>query len=191
MKSRALLAFLAIALLTTGCSMNNNNEWQTVVCSVQKINDGAPVISAAVNAGDPANPDDDYVPLDLIKVLFWARPYSAASTINSEGAYSSFIITGYSAVWTPGPNAPPELTTYNVPRSNLSARVPINDEIEVAFMLCPQEIKQEAWYPAPGSATVYTANLALTFYGHAEGSEHEIEVPAGTTVTFLGAISDN
>ncbi len=191
MKSRALLAFLAVTLLASGCALNDNNEWQTVVCSVQKINDGVPVVSAALNAGDPANPDDDYVPLDMITVLFWARPYSAASTITPEGAYSAFIITGYSATWTPGPNAPAELTTYNVTRGNLSARVPINDEFQVSFLLCPQEIKQEPWYPAAGSAEVYTANLSLVFYGHAEGSEHEVEVPAGTTVTFLGAISDN
>ena len=190
MKSRALLALLALALLTTGCSMNNNNEWQTVVCSVKTVNGGAPVVSAALNNGGTVTPDDDFVPLDMIKVMFAARPYSSASTITSAGAYSSFIITGYSATWTPGPNAPAELTTYNVDHASLSARVPVNNELEVQFMLCPQEIKQEAWYPVAGSATIFTADLELTFYGHVEGSEHEVAIPSGTTVTFLGAITN-
>ncbi len=188
MKSRALLALLAAALLTSGCAMNNNNEWQTIVCSVKLLNEGAPIVSAAANVTDPMNP---YVPLDMISVRFWARPYSSASTITSEGAYSAFIITGYSATWTPGANAPAELTTYNVTRNNLSLRVPVNEEAVTQFLLCRQEIKQEAWYPAADSAVIYTANLDLVFYGHVEGSEHEVAIPAGTTVTFLGAISNN
>lgn len=188
MKSRALLALLAVALLVTGCAMNNNNEWQRVVCSVQKINDGAPVVSAGLDVTDPENPT---IPLDVIKVLFWARPYSSATTITSEGAYAAFIITGYSATWRPGVNAPAALTDYNVERANLSARVPINDEIEVAFLMCPQEMKQEAWYPSGATGLVFTADLDITFYGHEEGSEHEVAIPAGTTVTFLDSISTN
>jgi hypothetical protein len=35
------------------------------------------------------------------------------------------------------------------------------------------------------------ANLQITFYGHEEGSEHEVAIPAGTTVTFLPAVSEN
>ena len=52
-------------------------------------------------------------------------------------------------------------------------------------------MKEQAWYPAQYSNTVFTANLRLTFYGHSEGSSHEVAVPAGTTVTFLGAVGDN
>lgn len=192
MKSRVLFALIAAALLLAGCSSNNNNEWQRVVCSVQSINDGAPVVSAAVNTGaDAANTTDDYVPLDFVNVLFWARPYGSMMTIPTNGAYSSFIITGYDAVWEPGPNAPAAITDYNVERGALSARVPINDEIEVAFVIAGQEMKQEAWYPAQYSSTVFTANLHLTFYGHEEGSEHEVAIPAGATVTFLGAVGQN
>ncbi len=188
MKSRVLFALLAALLAATGCS-SDNNEVQRVVCSVQSINDGNPVVSAAVNTGaDAGNLSDDYVPLDFVPVLFYARPGSSLLTIPENGAYSAFIITAYDAVWEPGAGAPAALTDYNVSRGLLTARVPINDEFLVSFPIAPQEMKGEAWYPAQYSGTVFTANLALTFYGHAEGSDREVAVPAGTTVTFLGAV---
>lgn len=191
MKSRVLFALLAAALLVTGCSSNNNNEWQRVVCSVQSINGGAPIISAALNTGsDATNPTDDYVPLDIVNVLFWARPGNSMVTVPEEGAYSSFIITSYDATWIPGAGAPDELTDYNVTRGLLSARVPINDEFVVAFAIAPQQIKQEPWYPGEFNPVVFMANLELVFYGHEEGSEHEVAIPAGTTVTFLPEIAE-
>lgn len=192
MKSRALLALLAAALLVTGCDLDNNNEWQRVVCSVQSINAGAPIVSAALNTGsDATNPTDDFVPLDIVPVLFWARPGNAMMTIPEEGAYSAFIITSYDAVWIPGAGAPAELTGYNVTRGLLSARVPLNDEFAVSFVIAPQQMKQEPWYPVWDSNTVFMANLRLTFYGHEEGSSHEVAIPAGTTVTFVGAVGEN
>jgi hypothetical protein len=191
-KSRALLALLAAALLVTGCDLDNNNEWQRVVCSVQSINAGAPIVSAALNTGsDATNPTDDFVPLDIVPVLFWARPGNAMMTIPEEGAYSAFIITSYDAVWIPGAGAPAELTGYNVTRGLLSARVPLNDEFAVSFVIAPQQMKQEPWYPVWDSNTVFMANLRLTFYGHEEGSSHEVAIPAGTTVTFVGAVGEN
>ena len=192
MKSRVLFALIAAALLVTGCSSNNNNEWQRVVCSVQTINSGAPIVSAALNTGtDATNPTDDYIPLDVVPVLFWARPGNSMMTVPENGAYSAFIVTSYDATWTPGPGAPAALTDYNVTRGLLTARVPVNDEIAVAFMIAPQQMKQEPWYPDPAGNTVFMANLAITFYGHEEGSEHEIAIPAGATVTFLGAVGEN
>lgn len=192
MKARVLFALLAAALLVSGCEMDNNNEWQRVVCSVQSINGGSPIVSAALNTGsDATNPTDDYVPLDIVPVLFWARPGNSTVTIPEDGAYSAFIVTSYDATWIPGAGAPAELTEYNVTRGLLSARVPINDEMAVLFTIAPQQMKQEPWYPTPVSTTVFMANLQLTFYGHEEGSTHEIAIPAGTTVTFLPTVAEN
>ncbi len=191
MKARVLFALIAAALLASGCSSNNNNERQRVVCSVQSINGGAPFVSAAVNTGTGPQDDDDYIPLDVTTVLFWARPYGSLMTIPEEGAYSSFIITSYDATWVTGGDAPAELAEYNVTRGLLSARVPINDEILVSFMIAPQQMKGEPWYPSALNPVVFMANLQITFYGHEEGSEHEVAIPAGTTVTFLPAVSEN
>jgi hypothetical protein len=192
-KSRVLFALIAAALLASGCSSDNNNERQRVVCSVQSINGGAPFVSAAVNIGtDAANQSDDYVPLDVTSVLFWARPYGSLMTIPEEGAFSSFIITSYDATWTDAPPAlAGSLAEYNVTRGLLSARVPINDETLVSFMIAPQQMKGEAWYPSAVNPVVFMANLQLTFYGHEEGSAHEVAIPAGTTVTFLPAVGTN
>lgn len=194
MKSRVLFALIAVALLASGCSSNNNNERQRVVCSVQSINGGAPVVSAAVNTGtDVTNTNDDYVPLDVVTVLFWARPYGSLMTIPEEGAYSSFIITSYDATWVPGAGAPADslLAEYNVTRGLLSARVPVNDEALVSFMIAPQQMKGEPWYPSAVNPVVFMRDLRITFYGHEEGSEHEVAIPAGTTVTFLPAVGEN
>lgn len=192
MKSRVLFALFAAALFVAGCESSDYNEWQRVVCSVQSINTGAPIVSAALNTGsDATNPTDDYVPLDIVPVLFWARPGNSMMTIPEEGAYSAFIITSYDATWIPGAGAPAELTDYNVTRGLLSARVPINDEFAVSFTIAPQQMKSEPWYPAPTGDTVFMANLQLTFYGHEEGSSHEVAIPAGTTVTFVGSVADN
>lgn len=192
MKSRFLFALLAVALVASGCSLDNNNEWQRLVCSVQSINGGTPIVSAALNTGsDATNPTDDYVPLDIVPVLFWARPGNSMVSIAEEGAYSSFIVTSYDATWIPGAGAPAELADYNVVRGLLSARVPMNDEFAVMFTIAPQQMKSEPWYPAPDSGTVFMADLQITFYGHEEGSSHEVAVPAGTTVTFVGAVGEN
>lgn len=192
MKSRVLFALFAAVLFIAGCESNDYNEWQRVVCSVQSINTGSPIVSAALNTGsDATNPTDDYVPLDIVPVLFWARPGNSLMTIPEEGAYSAFIITSYDATWIPGAGAPAELTDYNVTRGLLSARVPINDEFAVMFTIAPQQMKAEPWYPAPTGDTVFMANLQLTFYGHEEGSSHEVAIPAGTTVTFVGSVADN
>lgn len=192
MKARVLFALLAAALFVSGCDMTNNNEWQRVVCSVQSINAGQPIISAALNTGsDATNQTDDYVPLDIVPVLFWARAGNSMMTIPEDGAYSAFIITSYDATWIPGAGAPAELTDYNVTRGLLSARVPIDDEFAVMFTIAPQQIKSEPWYPSGANPVVFMANLQLTFYGHEEGSTHEIAIPAGTTVTFLPEVAEN
>lgn len=192
MKARVLFALLAAALIVSGCEMDNNNEWQRVVCSVQAINGGQPIVSAALNTGsDATNQTDDYVPLDIVSVLFWARPGNSMMAIPEDGAYSAFIITSYDATWIPGAGAPAQLTDYNVTRGLLSARVPINDESAVMFTIAPQQIKSEPWYPSASNPVVFMANLQLTFYGHEEGSTHEIAIPAGTTVTFLPEVAEN
>lgn len=193
MKSRVLFALIAATLLASGCSSDNNSERQRVVCSVQSINGGAPFVSAAINIGtDATNQSDDYVPLDVTSVLFWARPYGSLMTIPEEGAYSSFIITSYDATWTDAPAALADsLAEFNVTRGLLSARVPINDEILVSFMIAPQQMKSRVWYPSAVNPVVFMANLQITFYGHEEGSAHEVAIPAGTTVTFLPAVGTN
>jgi len=192
-KFRALFIVLAFAAALSGCSSNNNNEWQPLVCSVQSINDGNAVISAALNTGsDPSSTSDDFVPLDYTKVLFWARAGNTSSVIPDDRSYSAFIITRYDAVWTPEGTAPAELSDYNIYNAPLSLRVPIDDENEAFVAFAPAAIKGAAWYPDPlTGGPVFGCPLSLTFYGHVEGSEHEVAIPAGTYVTFLPTISTN
>jgi hypothetical protein len=192
-KFRALIFVLAFAAALAGCSSNNNNEWQPLVCSVQSINDGGAVISAALNTGsDPAQPNDDYVPLDYCTVEFWARAGNTSSVIPDDRAYSAFIITAYDATWRPEGAAPAELTDYNIVRAPLSVRVPIDDANIAYIAFAPAAMKTEVWYPDPTlGGPVFGCPLDFVFYGHAEGSEHEVAIPAGTYVTFLPTIGTN
>ena len=85
---------------------------------------------------------------------------------------------------------PPPSRPLAPPPEEVSAKPGINDEFLVAFAIAPQQIKQEPWYPSDANPVVFMANLELTFYGHEEGSEHEVAIPAGTTVTFLPEIAE-
>ena len=137
MSTRVLSAMTIVVLLAalfSGCS-DDSSELQRVVCEVQAVNAGAPLVSAyVVDGGDGViggpDPDDLYT-IDAVMVNFRARPYSrTVMTIPTDGTYSSYIITGYNLTWSPGPNAPAglDLTPYNVSNAPLYVQVPIMDE---------------------------------------------------------------
>lgn len=194
MKSRALIMMLALVIgLTalTGCS-SDNNERQRVVCEVESINGGAPIVAAALNIGaDAANTNDDFVPIDIVPVMFRARSYSGSVIIPEDDAFSWFHVDSYSAVWVPGPGAPAELTDYNVTDAPTDAIIPVGDTAELAILVADAGMKAEPWFQALlNGGTPFTAQLLLTFRGHASGDEHEVVVPGGTMVSFVGPISD-
>lgn len=192
MKSRALITMLVLMVALTaltGCS-SDNNERQRVVCEVQSINGGAPVIAAALNIGaDRTNTNDDYIPIDIVPVEFKARAYTSDVLIPADDVYSWFHVTSYSMTWIPGSGAPAELTDYNVASAPTDVIVPVGEESVVGILVADAGMKAEPWFPT-GSNPGFTAQLMFTFRGHASGSEHEVQIPAGVVVTFVGEISD-
>ncbi len=195
MKSRALIAMLVLLVGLTampGCS-SDNNEHQRVVCEVLSINGGSPVVAAALNIGaDASNTNDDYVPIDIVPVTFRARTYSNSVIIPEDDTYSWFHVTSYTMTWTPGAGAPPELTTYNVTDGPTDVLVPVGEEGVVGILVADAGMKAEPWFQdlLTGARTPWTANLSFQFRGHESGSEHEVVIPAGVVVTFVGAVSD-
>lgn len=197
MNSRALITLMALAVglaALTGCS-DNSNELNRLVCEVESVNGGLPLVSAALNLGNDGVPGggDDFTPIDSVPVIFRARAYNATMNIPDDGTYSSFIVTGYDLTWSSSdPNAPAGLTDYNITGGVTSAKVPIEDDIVVSVLVAPLGMKSAPWFQDiySGAAPSFTANALLTFKGHVSGTDHVVEIPAGLMVNFIGTVVD-
>jgi hypothetical protein len=187
---------LALGLLfLAGCESDNYNEWQRVVCEVELVNGGAPLVSAYIDVGGDGaiGGTDDSFPIDAVSVLFRARPYNLSTmTIPENDAHSWFHITNYDLVWVPGPGAPAGLTAFNVTRGAFDLIVPVNEDAESSVMIADRALKEA--YTAGlvnNGAADFTATARLRFYGHESGGNHEVAIDAGVHVTFTGAITTN
>ncbi len=191
MNSRALFLFVVLMLgliAFSGCS-TDNNEHQRLVAEAALINDGNPMIIAAVNEGDPGNLADDFTPIEFAHVLFSARPLNDTMVIPEGGTYSTFNVTHYDLTWVPEAGAPAGLTAYNVTGGNISVSIPVDDEVMASVLVGTLAMKSEAWFPATPDLS-FTAALNIVFWGHESGSEHEVGIPTGTTVLFVPTVSD-
>jgi hypothetical protein len=95
--------------------------------------------------------------------------------------------------WTSSdPNAPAALSDYNIVGGLTSLQVPIEDDAMVAVLVGPLQMKGEPWFQAllaPGG-TPFNALAQITFKGHVSGTDHEVLIPAGLMVNFVGAVSE-
>ncbi|MCP4572023.1 MAG: hypothetical protein GY838_06675 [bacterium] len=202
MRTRVLIATAAVILAAgcvSGCSTDDTSEWNRVVCEVEAVNGGAPLVAAyVVDGGDGiiggAEPDDSYT-IDFVTLAFTARPYSSSTmTIPEGGAYSSFIVTGYNLTWVPGPNTPVglDLTQYNVRNAPFYVQVPINGDAESAVLVGTRDLKESVYDTFGGPWTFerdFDAALQMEFIGHDSGSQHEVIVSTGLMVNFTFALS--
>jgi hypothetical protein len=193
--SRALITLMALVMglvALSGCS-DNSNELQNLVCEVHSVNDGSPLLMAALNLGNDGirGTDDDFVPIDFVPVLFRARALAESVNIPEDGAYSSFIITSYDLTWTTtDPNAPVGLTDYNVTGALASLQVRIDSDAIMDFLVGPMEMKGATWFQdiLAGTAPPFTARANFSFNGHVSGTDHEVSVPGGLTVNVIGSL---
>ena len=197
MNSRALITLMTLVLglaALTGCS-DNSNELQNLVCEVESVNDGSPLIMAALNIGTDGLPNtaDDFVPIDYVPVIFRARALNSNVHIPDGGTYSSFIITGYDLAWTSvDPNAPAELADYNITGGLASAQVQIDEDAIMAVLVGPLEMKGAPWFQdiLNGVADPFTARADITFKGHVSSTDHEVTIPAGLMVNVIGTVAE-
>ncbi len=194
MKRRNLIFALTMAALVAilaGCSNHDGNEWQRLVCEVETINNGTPLLSAYLDVGSDgeAGTADDTYPIDWVPVMFYARPYSDAIVLPENGISSWFHVTNYDLIWHPGPAAPPEMTDYNVTNGMIEALIPVNDHGSVHVLIADRVMKEEPWYRSlfenPGSS--FTAACELRFHGHETGNSEVVTIEGGFMVTFYGA----
>lgn len=198
MKSRVMNLILIAGLLglifvLAGCDAKEGNEWERVVCEVELVNAGAPLLSAYVDAGGDGElgTDDDVYPIDSVPVLFRARPYSTTLTIPEDGANAWFHITSYSTYWTALDPGLDTITSFNVSNGMCDLIVPVNEQGEVWVTLVGRDIKEEAWFPGSpayaGSSITPQANCHIVFTGHESGSDRQVTIDCGLMVTFVAA----
>ena len=203
MKIRVLTTTAALALtlvLLAGCSDQDTNEFNRIVCSAELVNDGTPIVSAYIDYGSDGAPGgtDDTYPIDFANIVFRARPFSLSTmTIPEDDAYSSFQITRYDLIWHPGPNVPvgplpPPLTDFNIEGAGFELLVPIGEDAVSTFLVVGRPLKEALVSGLVGDGTAdFTATAELRFWGHDSGSRHEVAVPASVFVYFTGAIYGN
>jgi hypothetical protein len=188
-----LVAALAAVALLAGCS-EDGNEWQRLVCEVQSVNAGNPLVSGYLNAGNDriVGTQDDFMPIDIVPVVFHARPYSSTMVLPEDGPNSYFDIVSYDLTWIPGPTCPDELMDYNIVNAPCNARIPAYEESSVAILIADRGMKEQDWYYElfADLGTSFGATAELTFYGHESGSDELVQIPAGLQVTFYGVVTN-
>lgn len=193
--SRALKTCLMLALgllALTGCSNHDGNEWQRLVCEVESINSGQPLVSARINVGADGLPNtaDDVWPIDIVPVLFRAREYGSTIYLPEDGAYSWFHVTNYDLTWVPGPNCPDDILDYNITNGMVETVVPVHENGSASILIADLTMKQQPWFAAAVAGPGFTAACQLTFKGHESGSSQIVNINAGFMVTFIDAVSD-
>lgn len=189
--SKIVLGVAALVLLV-GCS-KDGAEWQRLVCTVESVNAGNPLVSGYLDAGSDRieGTTDDFLPIDIVPVMFHARPYSSTITLPEDDPNSYFDVVAYDLTWIPGPNCPDELLDYNIVNAPCHARVPVYEEGAVAILVADRGMKEQDWYYElfEDRGLSFSATADLTFYGHESGSDELIEIRAGLQVTFYGVVT--
>ncbi len=185
---------LGLILGVAGCS-EDGNQWQRLVCEVESVNSGMPLVSAYLDSGSDniVNTDDDVLPIDFVSVTFHARPYNDVITLPEDGTYSYFDVVSYDLVWHPGPGAPAAMTDFNIHDAPCATRIPVYGEGSVAILVADRQMKEQPWFIAlyNDNSLSFSANAELIFHGHESGSDEIVDVPAGLLVTFFGVVSTN
>jgi hypothetical protein len=75
------LLTMSLLLVCGGCENHDGNHWQRVVCEVQSVNAGQPLVSAFLNAGSDGvvGTADDFVPIDSVPVSSTRAPMARPS----------------------------------------------------------------------------------------------------------------
>jgi hypothetical protein len=185
------LMLLFSLVLMAGCENHDGNEWQRLVCEVQSINAGAPLVSAYLNAGSDkiVGTDDDFQPIDSIPVTFHARPYGSTVMLPEDSPFSWFHITSYDLEWETAPGDP-DLSAHEVFGGSTDLIVPVYDEASTNILISGSDMRATSWFVDlfTGDLASFQANARLTFHGHESGSDEEITIDAGVRVSFIGVL---
>lgn len=189
----ALAAMMGVLLFCGGCE-NSGNEFQRLVCEVSQINEGMPLISGYLNAGQDrlVGTIDDFFPIDYAEVIFHARPYSSLITMVEDGPHSYFHVTSYDLIWHPMSPGSEPMVNYGIMGAGVDVLVPVNEDAAVSIMIADRYMKEQPFFSDLyfGVQIPFTARCELRFHGHETGSEDEVVVPASFMVSCVGIVID-
>jgi hypothetical protein len=189
--SMTVAALAALAILA-GCS-EDGAQYQRLVCEVQSVNAGNPLVSGYLDAGSDRieGTTDDFLPIDIVPVVFHARPYNGSTLLPEDGPNSYFDVVSYDLTWIPGPTCPDQLLDYNVVNAPCHARIPAFEEGAVGILIADRGMKEQDWYYElfADRGLSFNATADLVFYGHESGSDELVEIHAGLQVTFYGVVT--
>lgn len=189
------LLTLSLLLASSGCENHDGNNWQRVVCEVQSVNEGMPLISAYLHAGSDGivGTNDDYQPIDSVVVIFHARPYGSTIMLPEDGAHSWFQVTSYDLFWENVPGIPINLSAHDVIGGVATAMVPVYEEGGTAVLISGADMKAATWFEDVfyGTRPSFQANARLVFHGRESGSDKTVSIETGLRVHFIGVITTN
>ena len=184
-----------------GCKEDGNTTRNVVL--VAQIADGGPVLSDVYNFGannDLAFPDDDFIPVDVISVIFESRVHDAAlETVLPGRPFGSVTLNSYSVVFDNGTNADgadlnddtvTDLFNFSAPTNIL---IPVDNLGFGNILLIDGGSKAVApigclspFPPSTGCSgnndVEYSTNALITFSGTEETSGDAVQVVTGVTI---------
>lgn len=187
------LCLVALTLSVVGCANHDENNWQRLVCEVQSVNAGNPLISPYVTI----RASEVFQTLDSVMVVFHARPYGSTITLPEDGAHSWFQIRSFDLIWDDVSGrdglGSVDLPSFNVYGGATSAMVPVNDEAATVILVVGSDMKNSAWFEALGSGAIeaFQTNARLIFYGSETGSDKVVAVATSLRVHFISSLIEN
>lgn len=183
------LCMLTMLLSFSGCENHDGNNWRRLVCDVQSVNGGNPLVSAYLTVQS----SETFQTIDAVPVVFHARPYGSLVTLPEDGAYSWFQVTHYDLLWENVPGVPVDLTAHNVIGASANAMVPVYQEALTSVLVVGSDMKSSAWFQSlySGALPTFQANVRMIFYGRETGSNKDVAIETGLRVLFVDEIIEN
>jgi len=174
----SLIAGVGFALLA-GC--DDTPEQNRSVVTVASINCGVPGWSDMLT--DSMGRADTWT-----VAIMQNRPYSGLITTVPGGPYGDFLVTGYVINWTAlngGPVLPSRMepTGFSIPSGEFFGA-------SIRLVSIPEKQSLAAALPGLDGSEAIMMQAEIIFMGHETGTERDVEVKTGLTVSFTNFYPD-
>lgn len=185
--SLAVAVVAAVGIGIVGCT--EEEDASRIVVDITNLNSNSPLFSDVFNQNNtPTNPDDDFIPIDVVPVTFQARPHDSALTLSPNGPFGSVRFTKYRVEFTDGIHSGGadldgdgtlDLKNFDAP---MNLVVDVNDEATAFILIIGGGVKSVSPLSDLRSGGEYDANARLTFFGQEETSGDHLTLNRGLTI---------
>jgi hypothetical protein len=173
----SLAAVMAVGLGTAFSGCNEVEDASRVVVDIVNLNDNQPLLSDVYSTNNtPIEPNDDFIPLELVRVTFRARPHDDVNTLSPLGPYGSVRFLKYKVEFQDGKhangadldgNGSVDLTNFE---AGMNAVVNVYSESTAFLVLISSAAKIVQPIVSLLGGGEFTTNAHITFYGQEETS---------------------